>query len=151
MTAPASPVPSAPASKVRRLLQGAPVLPGFLLAALAAGAAYVTRYQFVEPEAMGELCLPDAAPWWCTIRTGLVVGTQWGLFGWVALALAALAFAVPPRWARTAGWAAMVVGGAGLYLYNTTGASVALVFALMRLAGLGMPGRGVTAQHTQQM
>lgn len=139
MNTPAAPLPPAISQrKLCRLVKNTPILPGLVFAAIMAGIAHVTRYQFVEPEVLGELCQADDAPLWCLARTALVVGTQWGVFGALAMALAGLSFVVSLRWARYAAWAAMVVGGAGLYLYNTNFAAIALVFALVRLARLGV-------------
>lgn len=107
---------------------------GFLaLAALAAAAGWGLRYAVVEPEALGEACR-IGGPWWCPLRTALIVATEWGGLG-IAGALAAVAaIFVRGRAAYFLIAVAMVLGGAGLYLYNTTFAAAAVLIALLRAA-----------------
>src|SRR5690606_37045882 len=67
-------------------------LGGALLAVACAVAGFAVRYGFVEPVALGEAC-EGSGLWWCPLRTGLIVFTQWGGFGWIALVAGAAALA----------------------------------------------------------
>jgi hypothetical protein len=104
------------------------------LAAVFAGIGYVLRYAFVEPEAIGNMCKSAAAAWWCPIRTGFIVTTEWNGLGYAATALAVVALVSAPRPAVPLAFVAMAIGGAGLILYNATEAGPGLILALLRLA-----------------
>ena len=137
-------------------------LGGVLLAAGCAWAARGVRYGFIEPADLGAAC-ESAGPWWCGLRAALIVFTQWGGFGGLALALCGAAVAracranrlgenrpsgtrsseYQPGGQRGSGfaWAALAAGGAGLVLYNATLSAVAVVGAGLVLArGAGVPG-----------
>ena len=110
-------------------------LPGVVLAAALSVAGYVVRYVYVEPERFGIACEKDG-PWWCLPRTALIIFTQWNGFGQLALFLAAVAGGVWLRGRNPVPLAMMAlgVGGAGLFLYNTTLSSLAVVVAVLVLA-----------------
>lgn len=66
--------------------------------------------------------------------------TEWNGFGWLSLALAAIAVGLTVAAGRTQGqrihilaMVTMVTGGAGLVLYNSTFSSVAVVVGLLLL------------------
>jgi hypothetical protein len=105
---------------------------GALLCAVMALLAYAVRYRFVEPEAMGAAC-ERTQPWWCPVRTGFIVFTQWRGFGWLALgcAVAALIALLAGRVGATRWLAAVALaaGGAGMILYNAAHAIPAVVIA----------------------
>ena len=109
-------------------------LGGVLAAAAAAVAGYAVRYSFVEPDRFGAAC-EGGGPWWCPFRTGLIVVTQFGGIGWLALiaALAGLGALMAARVtaARRLALAAMILGGAGMVLYNASFSAVAFVLALL--------------------
>lgn len=111
-------------------------LGGVLLCALCAVAGYAIRYGFVEPEALGAAC-ERTAPWWCPIRTGFIMFTEWRGFGWLAAALAAAALAGlladRPALTRRCAAAALVAGGLGMILYNAGLAIPAAVIAALCL------------------
>lgn len=110
-------------------------LPGAALAFATAIIAYAVRYGFVEPERLGVAC-EKAGPWWCGPRTAFIVFTEWNGFGWASLALAALSLVWMARRRDPARLAlvALVIGGAGLVLYNATLSTVAVVAAVLLLA-----------------
>lgn len=110
-------------------------LPGVGLAVAAAIAGYAVRYGFVEPAEIGALC-HAARPWWCGLRTGFIVFTEWQGFGWLSLSLAALAIVWLARGRDALPWAlaALATGGAGMVLYNATLSTVAAVTAVIVLA-----------------
>lgn len=114
-------------------------LPGIFAAALAFCAGYAVRYGLVEPEKFGAAC-EKAGPWWCAPRTAFIVFTEWNGFGWLSLALAAIAVGLMVAAGRTQGqrihtlaMVTMVTGGAGLVLYNSTFSSVAVIVGLLLL------------------
>ncbi len=115
-------------------------LGGVLLAAGCAWAARGVRYGWIEPTELGAACESagpwNAAPWWCGVRSALIVFTQWGGFGWLALGLCGAALLRARHGARRSGfaWAALAAGGTGLVLYNATLAAVAVVGAGLLLA-----------------
>jgi hypothetical protein len=118
----------------------AAVLSGIVLCAASYGLGYAIRYRFVEPEAMGAAC-ERGDPWWCPVRTGFIIFTQWNGFGWLALVLALVALAgVIVRVRNLAVWSgcvALVTAGLGLILYNTTMAAPAAILALLCLLRAG--------------
>lgn len=117
-----------------RLIRGRPALAAVILAALFAGIGYVLRYGLVEPEAIGNMCKSAEAVWWCPVRTGFIVATEWNGLGYAATACALLTLALPRRGAVILAFVAMAIGGAGLVLYNATEAGPGMILALLRLA-----------------
>ena len=111
-----------------------PTLAAVVLAAAFAGIGYALRYAWVEPEAIGNMCKSAAAVWWCPLRTGLIVATEWKGVGYLATAFAVLSLMRPYRRAMTLAFIAMAIGGAALVLYNATVAGPGLLLALLRLA-----------------
>jgi hypothetical protein len=111
-------------------------LGGVLACVLAYGAGTLIRYQFVEPEVLGAAC-ERTQPWWCPIRTGFIIFTQWKGFGWLALLLAISAAVALVRgrraWSHRMGFAAMIVAGFGMILYNATMSVPAAILALICL------------------
>lgn len=109
---------------------------GLLVCALSFIAGYVIRYRFVEPEAMGAAC-ERGNPWWCPVRTGFIMFTEWGGFGWLALLVAVIAVAVLARGGvKAARWialCAMITAGLGMILYNNTMSVPAAILALICL------------------
>lgn len=125
-----------PRNGIAALWGEARALGGVLLCALCALVAYGIRYGFVEPEAMGAAC-ERAQPWWCPLRTGFIVFTEWQGFGWLSIALAAGALlALQARRATSTRWlsvGALVAGGFGMVLYNATLSVAAVVIAALCL------------------
>ena len=109
---------------------------GVLVCALSFVAGYFIRYQFVEPEAMGAAC-ERGNPWWCPLRTGFIMFTEWGGFGWLSMALAVIAVvALARRGVAAARWIAiiaLVAAGLGMILYNNTMSTPAAILALICL------------------
>ena len=110
-------------------------LPGVALAFVTAIIAYAVRYSFIEPEQLGAAC-EKSGPWWCGPRTAFIVFTEWKGFGWIALALTALAalWFVRGRDPLLPALLAMAAGGAGMVLYNATLSTVAVIAAVVLLA-----------------
>lgn len=120
-------------SVVRAPFHAARPLGGVLLAIAAAVAASGVRYRFIEPETLGAACV-GGGPWWCAPRTLLIVATELGAFGMLAFATALATLLVGGRWHAYLAHAALLVGGAGLILYNATLSGPAVVLALLTLA-----------------
>ena len=57
--------------------------------------AFWLRYGVIQPEAIGLLCAQADAPGWCRPREWLILGQYYAVWGWVALASAAVALVVP--------------------------------------------------------
>lgn len=100
-----------------------------LVAVLAATAAL--RFLLIEPHEIGHLCLESDAPWWCGVRSGVVAAFRSQAFGWLSLAAGLWAW-----WKADVRWAAvaMLVGAAGLMLYNTNLAAPGVLFGVIALA-----------------
>ena len=111
-------------------------LGGVLACALAYGVGYLIRYLFVEPEVLGAAC-ERTHPWWCPIRTGFIIFTQWKGFSSLALLLAVGAAVALVRgrrvWSHRMGFAAVIVAGFGMILYNATMSVPAAILALICL------------------
>jgi hypothetical protein len=126
-------VPLQIVSMVRAPFHAARPVGGVLLAVVAAVVATGVRYRFIEPEALGAAC-EGGGPWWCAPRTLLIVATELGAFGMLALAAAVAALLIGTRRHAYSAHAALLVGGAGLILYNATFSGIAVVLALLTLA-----------------
>jgi len=103
-----------------------------LAATLAATAAL--RFLLIEPHDIGHLCLQTDAPWWCAVRGGIAAAFRSQAFGGLSLACGLWAwFRGDARFAA----AAMVVGAAGLMLYNTDLAAPGVLLGIIALAQRG--------------
>ena len=105
------------------------------VAVLVFGFAFATwlRYWVIQPEAIGILCGQTDAPGWCTPRQWLIVGQYYEVWGWVALASAAIGLLVslPRRLLRIVLVIAALFSALALMLYNTTLGALALVLTLL--------------------
>lgn len=117
-----------------QFLRRRPTLAAVILTVAFAGIGYGLRYGWVEPEAIGDMCRSAQAVWWCPLRTGLIVATEWKGVGYLSVAFALLSLAPPYRQAMIFAFIAMAIGGAGLVLYNATIAGPGLLIAMLRLA-----------------
>jgi hypothetical protein len=97
--------------------------------------AFWLRYGVIQPEAIGLLCAQADAPAWCRPREWLILGQYYAVWGWVALASAALALivALPPAALRVLLGTALLFSALALVLYNTTLGALALVLSLLAL------------------
>jgi hypothetical protein len=97
--------------------------------------AFWLRYGVIQPEAMGLACAQADAPGWCRPREWLILGQYYEVWGWVAVAAATVALAVPlpPAVLRIALGIALLFSALALVLYNTTLGALALVLALLAL------------------
>lgn len=97
--------------------------------------AFWLRYGVIQPEAIGLLCAQTDAPGWCRPREWLILGQYYEVWGWVALASAAVALVVtpPPAVLRVALGVALLFSALALVLYNTTLGALALVLTLLAL------------------
>lgn len=131
---------SAESLPLPRLLAARPALTAVLVTVLFAGVGYFLRYSWVEPEAIGNMCKSAEAVWWCPARTALIVATEWNGLGYAATLLAVLSVFAKPRGALILGFAAAVIGGMGVVLYNATETGPGLIVMLLRLAWLERRG-----------
>jgi hypothetical protein len=97
--------------------------------------AFWLRYGVIQPEAIGLLCGEADAPSWCRPREWLILGQYYEVWGWIAVASAAIALviALPPSLLRIALGVALLFSALALVLYNTTLGAVALVLTLLAL------------------
>ena len=97
--------------------------------------AFWLRYGVIQPEAIGLACAGADAPGWCRPREWLILGQYYEVWGWVAVAAATVALAVPlpPAVLRIALGIALLFSALALVLYNTTLGALALVLTLLAL------------------
>jgi len=93
---------------------------GLLLAA-------ALRYGILENDALDQIC-QGAANGWCTAQSVLGWSIHYELFGLGGLVLGLVAWVPGARWLALP---ALLLGGCGLLIYNTTYAAVAAVVALL--------------------
>ena len=106
----------------------------WLALAAALGATAALRFLLIEPHDIGHLCLQADAPWWCALRGAVATAFRSQAFGGVSLACGLWAWLrTDARWAA----AAMVVGAAGLMLYNTDLAAPGVLLGIIALAQRG--------------
>jgi hypothetical protein len=97
--------------------------------------AFWLRYGVIQPEAIGLLCAQADAPGWCRPREWLILGQYYEVWGWVAVAAAAIALVatLPPAVLRVVLGIALLFSALALVLYNTTLGALALVVTLLAL------------------
>jgi hypothetical protein len=107
-------------------------LPWLLLLAVALGAAWL-RYGLIESSAIGQRCSAADVPAWCHGRQLLVLGFLHNVYGFAALAAAALAL-----WRQRIGlaWLAAALGMLALELYGVEAGALALLIGSLRLLRL---------------
>lgn len=116
------------------------VLPWLSLIAIGV-AAYALRYMLVESPDVANLCGETGASLQCSVRhiavmgfiLGSVSGYQMGIYGWVALAAAALALA----WKKPSiAWFSAATGLVAVILYCFAPGAFALLVGCLRLVRL---------------
>jgi hypothetical protein len=97
---------------------------------LAAVAAAVLRYAFIEPQHMQHACEGDTRLWWCSTRELVVQGFLSYGYGYAAIVVALLALV----W-RSIGIATLAacIGVLALQLYCYEGGALALLIGMLRL------------------
>ena len=105
------------------------------VSALGFALAFWLRHGVIQPEAIGILCGQADAPGWCTARQWLILGQHYQVWGWVALAGAAigLVIALPRPLSGLVLGIALFFSALALILYNTTLGALAMVLALLAL------------------
>ena len=105
------------------------LIAGVCLALAVVAAALAVRFLVIEGS-MAQACISATPPSWCAARNSLVQFFRAEGFGYAALAAGILAHLFG---GRPMAVVALVVGAAGLVLYNTGLASVAVLLGLLRL------------------
>jgi len=109
---------------------------GVWLVVMLGGGAFAFRELFIVPRATVGMCAVVNAPEICVPRHLVLQGQYFGVFGWAALVLGALAFL---RGWRVAGAAALGLGIAAVVNYNGTqgviGAALGLIAWLSVMTG----------------
>lgn len=105
----------------------------FLLIAgfVSLGYALYLRYLVIEQSSVSLACEAGLQTWTCTIRRILTVFFRHGIFGWAALAAAALNLLRPSLMMFALG---LVTGGFGIVLYNVGLSSFAVALLIISLA-----------------
>jgi hypothetical protein len=106
------------------LRRGIPIVASF-------AAAFLVRFELVEPATLAHLCESAAAPWWCAPRAAVIAAFASG-----ALAAVSVGAGVAATVTRSARWAlgAACLGAAGLVLFSYQAGAVALLLGLLVLA-----------------
>jgi hypothetical protein len=102
-----------------------------VLALLALGYGFFMRYQVIEQSAVGIACEASGGGWMCASRRTAIALFTSQAFGILALGAAVLSFLRPSLvlWAL-----AVVAGGVGIVLYNTTLSALAVALLILSLA-----------------
>ncbi len=98
---------------------------------LALGYALYLRYLVIEQPPVALACEAGLRTWLCTTRTLATALFRNDVFGWAALAIAALNLLRPSSVLVAA---ALVAGGLGIVLYNVDLSALALALLLLSLA-----------------
>lgn len=101
--------------------------------ALVFAIALAARFFVVEPRAAQLVCSGVDGPAWCPIRKVLVPVYTFQVFG--VISMLAGVFAVL-RWRTAWGVAALLIGAAGMVLYNVEMASVGTILGLIAVTRL---------------
>ena len=119
---------------VGRLFTRAPAFAAVVACFIAALTGAAIRYWFYEPETFGSICYYEY-PWWCVFRTFIAVESKYFGLGWTATTLATIGLVRIAMGRRPHGfaYAALVIGGIGLILYDTTMSAPAVLFAALSL------------------
>ena len=120
-------------------------LPWLLLLAVGLGAAAL-RFGLIESSAIGQFCSGDA-PWWCSLRTALVLGFLHNVYG-VAALLGALLALLSRRPALA--WLAAALGVFALQLYCVETGALAVLIGSLRLLRLQADTRGAPVEQHRQ-
>jgi hypothetical protein len=101
------------------------------LALLALGYGFFMRYQVIEQSAVGIACEASGSSWLCASRRTAIALFTPQAFGILALGAAVLNFLRPALvlWAL-----AVLAGGIGIVLYNTTLSALAVALLIVSLA-----------------
>ncbi len=103
----------------------------FFLAILLCVGLLLFRWFAIENHPLGESCEAGQGPWWCIIRHGIIQIFVREGFGLTSLLAGLAAFIIGSR--RLA-MAAVLLGAAGLVLYNVNYASLGALIGLVQLA-----------------
>ena len=120
-------------------------LPWLVLLAVGLG-AMALRFGLIESSAIGQFC-SNSDPWWCSVRTALVLGFLHNVYGVVALITAALAL-VSRRLALA--WLAAALGVFAMQLYGVETGALAVLIGSLRLLRLQADARGTPVEQDRQ-
>lgn len=116
-----------------RLFLPSPRATNLLLAAgfLSLGYALYLRYLVIEQSSVSLACEAGLPTWLCTTRGVVLVLFRHGVFGWAALAAAALNLVRP---STVFCLIALIAAGFGIVLYNVGLSALAVALLLLSLA-----------------
>jgi predicted neutral ceramidase superfamily lipid hydrolase len=102
-----------------------------LLGAASLGTALFLRYGIIQNTPLGLACEAGEASLTCKVRLAVILMFVWNVFGWGALAAAAIQLFRPNVLVFGVG---LVFALAGLVLYNTGASALAIALLLLSLA-----------------
>ena len=120
-------------------------LPWLLLLVVGLGVTAL-RFGLIESSAIGQFC-SGHDPWWCGLRTALVLGFLHNVYGVVALIAAALAL-VSRRLALA--WLAAALGVFAMQLYGVETGALAVLIGSLRLLRLQAEACGTPVEQDRQ-
>ena len=102
-------------------------------------AALWVRFRVIEPADMAHRCEPLQAPWWCTLRLGIVMTfASFGL-GYACILAVIAALLIRLEWVA---WAAAVLGVLALSWYCQEPGALSLLVGVLLLARLQQNAAG---------
>ena len=110
-----------------------PVILLLIVLPLWLAASYGARYGFMEDAQWVGVCVDEASRWECQLRANLGWLIHFRAMGWVAVAVAVVAFFVRGRVGSALAVVALAFGLPALALYNASLAVFAVVIAGLRL------------------
>lgn len=99
-------------------------------------ATTAVRFGLIESSAIGQLCSSSHAPWWCGVRTALVLGFLHHVYGVAALIGAVLALTSRRHALAALAALAAALGAVALLLYGAEAGALALLIGSLRLLRL---------------
>ena len=109
----------------------------WIAAALLCVAAILVRQFLIQPPEIAHRCdaptltLATAGPWWCSVRSAVIMTYAWGGLLYAALGLSIAALVL--RWAWIA-WATLAVGLVAIVWYSYEAGAVAITIGALVLA-----------------
>lgn len=109
-------------------------------------AAMALRFRLIESSAIGQFCSSHEL-WWCSVRTGLVLGFLHNVYG-VAALIGALLTLLSRRLALA--WLAAALGLFAMQLYCVETGALAVLIGSLRLLRLQADARGAPVEQHRQ-
>lgn len=107
------------------------ILSPWLIALCVTLLAMLARYLMIQPPEVAHQCDQGGGPWWCAVRSGVIMTYAWYGLGYASALLGMVAL-----WRPRALWGAcaLAVGGAALVLYCYEPGALAIGIGALVLA-----------------